>query len=103
MNRSEFMNQSFRSRDFISLFSEIHMVNYDKTSHTHIQWDQIPKGQVYHDTRKFCKNTSVAIIQHHNPGTEGTLSIFHIVSDSELQTFIMGAHLYSLSCHVKCV
>ena len=42
----------------------------------------------------FCKNTFLAIIQHHNSGTEGkNVTIFHIWSDTELVTLILGGHL----------
>ena len=52
------------------------------------------KGQLHCDITMFCKNTFLDIIQHHNSGTEGEIvTIFHIWSDTELVTLILGVHL----------
>ena len=52
------------------------------------------KGHLHCDIIMFCKNTFQAIIQRHNSGTEGEIvTIFHIWSDTELVTLILGGHL----------
>ena len=52
------------------------------------------KGQLHSDIIMFCKNTYLAFIQHHNLGTGGEIvTIFHIFSDTELVTLILGAQL----------
>jgi len=52
------------------------------------------KGQLHCDIIMFCKNTFLAIIQHHNSETEGEIvTIFHIWLDTELVTLILDFHL----------
>ena len=55
------------------------------------------KGQLHCDIIMFCKKkqaTFLVIIQRHNSGTEGEIvTIFHIWSDTELVTLILGLHL----------
>ena len=52
------------------------------------------KGQLHCDVIMFSKNTFLAIVQHHNSGTEGdVVTIFHIWSDTELVTVNLAAHL----------
>ena len=60
-------------------------------------YTQKVKGQLHCDNIMFCKNTFLAVIQHHNSGTEGEIvTIFHIWSDTELVTLIFGVHLQTV-------
>lgn len=48
------------------------------------------KGQRHSDDKMFCRNTFLAIDQHHNSRTD---TVFHISLDTELVTLILCVHL----------
>lgn len=61
-----------------------------------MKWVYIQKVKchLHSDALMFSKNTFfLAIIQCHNLGTEVIVIIFHIWSDAEVMSLIVGAHL----------